>query len=72
MKKIIRFARIIIVIYLIESLAATIMWHAYPDQAWNIATHRGGLLILDWDQDGLWVTNPLTSYGDDWVAIYTR
>lgn len=63
---------IIIALYLVFSLAATAMWHAYPDQAWNIATHRGGLLILDWDQDGLWVTNPLTSYGDDWVAIYTR
>ena len=63
---------IIIALYIALSAAATIMWHAYPDQAWNIATHRGGLLILDWDQDGLWVTNPLTSYGDDWVAIYTR
>lgn len=63
---------IIIALYIALSATATIMWHVYPDKAWNIATHRGGLLILDWDQDGLWVTNPLTSYGDDWVAIYTR
>ena len=63
---------IIIALYLTLSLAATAMWHMYPDRSWDIATHRGGLLILDWDQDGLWVTNPLTNYGDDWVAIYTR
>lgn len=69
MKKVVA---IIIALYSALSATATIMWHVYPDHAWNIATHRGGLLILDWDQDGLWVTNPLTSYGDDWVAVYTR
>lgn len=69
MKKVVA---IIITLYIALSATATTMWHVYPDQAWNIATHRGGLLILDWEQDALWVTNPLTSYGDDWVAIYTR
>lgn len=69
MKKVIA---IIIALYIALSATATIMWHAYPDQAWSIAAHRGGLLILDLDQDGLWMLNPLTSYGDDWVAIYTR
>lgn len=61
-----------IALYLVFSLAATTMWHAYPDRSWDIATHRYGLLILDIDQDGVWMLNPFTSYGDDWVAIYTR
>lgn len=63
---------IVTALYLVFSLAATAMWHLYPDRSWVIATHRYGLLIFDIDQSGAWVLNPFTSYGDDWVAIYTR
>lgn len=69
MKKVVA---IIIALYIVFSIAATTMWHAYPDRSWDIATHRYGLLIFDASQDGVWVLNPLTNYGDDWVSIYTR
>lgn len=60
----------IIALYIALSAAATIMWHAYPEQSWHIATHRHGLLIFDCEKNCLWVTNPFTAYGDDWVLVY--
>ena len=64
--------------YLIASAVLTAAYHVAPRPTpdsetslpWEIATRRSGLLIVDVDASGVWMLNPLTSYGDDWLPIF--
>lgn len=55
-------------LYLALSMAASAAYNTCPQHAWNIAEHRGGLLIVSVDEDGIWLLNPLSNAGDDWLC----
>ena len=38
-----------------------------PNEAWGIAEHRNGLAIVSVDRDGVWLLNPLSIVGDEWL-----
>lgn len=55
-------------LYLALSMAASAAYNTCPQHAWDIAEHRGGLLIVSVDEDGIWLLNPLSNVGDDWLC----
>ena len=59
----------IVCVYVSMCAAINLLYHLFPDHAWNIALHRYGMLIFDMDQNGLWVLNPLSNLPDDWYQL---
>ena len=55
-------------LYLALSMAASAGYNTCPQHAWDIAEHRNGLLIVSVDEDGIWLLNPLSNAGDDWLC----
>ena len=55
-------------LYLALSMAASAAYNTCPQHAWDIAEHRNGLLIVSVDEDGIWLLNPLSNAGDDWLC----
>lgn len=57
----------LITLYVTLSLALSCAYNTMPDKAWEIAEHRNGLAIVSLDLDGIWLLNPLSTAGDDWL-----
>ena len=75
MKKLAKVLAFLLALYVIASAAITAAYNLapYPSRIpWEIATHRNGLLIFDADESGLYLLNPLSNYGDDWLVLYER
>lgn len=58
----------LIALYVTLSIALSGAYNTMPSKAWEIAEHRNGLAIVSVDHDGVWLLNPLTNVGDDWIA----
>lgn len=80
MKKICKTLAILLALYILASAATTAAYHLAPyptpelncSLPWEIATHRNGLLIFDYDETGLYLLNPANNYGDDWIVLLER
>lgn len=57
----------LIALYVTLSLALSSAYNAMPGKSWDIAEHRNGLAIVSVDHDGIWLLNPLSNAGDDWL-----
>lgn len=57
----------VLALYLAASLAASLLYNLFPFAAWDIASHRHGLLIVSFDQSGVWCLNPFSCAADDWI-----
>ena len=57
----------LIALYVTLSLALSSAYNALPPHAWDIAKHRNGLAIVSVGYDGIWLLNPLSIAGDDWL-----
>ena len=57
----------LIALYVTLSLALSSAYNAMHGKSWDIAEHRNGLAIVSVDHDGLWLLNPLSNAGDDWL-----
>ena len=57
----------LITLYVMLSLALSCAYNTMPNKAWKIAEHRNGLAIVSVDHDGIWLLNPLSIVGDDWL-----
>lgn len=55
-------------LYVTLSLAFSGPYNALSAHAWDIAEHRNGLAIISIDHDGVWLLNPLSTAGDDWLT----
>lgn len=54
-------------VYLALSIAASAAYNLFPFAAWDIASHRHGLIIVSFDQSGTWLLNPFSCAADDWL-----
>lgn len=54
-------------VYLALSIAASAAYNLFPAAAWDIASHRHGLVIVSFDQSGIWFLNPFSCAADDWL-----
>lgn len=70
MKKTINVLLIIAVLYIIMSAVFSFVYALFPSIAWDIATHRNGLAIVEISPSNGWMLNPFTNYGDDWIQLY--
>ena len=71
MRKLFRALRVVLLAYLVLSLAASLAYNALtrwgaPGSAWTLAEHSYGLLIVSVDSDGVWALSPFTRAGDGW------
>ena len=57
----------LIALYVTLSLALSGAYNAMPNKAWKIAEYRNGLAIVSVDRNGVWLLNPLSNVGDDWI-----
>lgn len=57
----------LIALYVTLSLALSSAYNAMPSKSWDIAERRNGLAIISVGHDGLWLLNPLSNAGDDWL-----
>lgn len=57
-------------VYLALSIAASAAYHLFPSAAWDIASHRNGLLIISVDDSGAWCLNPFSCAADDWIFSF--
>lgn len=57
----------LITLYITLSLALSGAYNTMPTKAWEIAEHRNGLAVVSLDRDGVWLLNPLSIAGDDWL-----
>lgn len=58
----------LIALYVTLSLALSSAYNAMPSKSWEIAEHRNGLAIVSVGRDGVWLLNPLSIAGDDWLT----
>lgn len=54
-------------LYMAASLAASLLYNLCPSAAWDIASHRHGLVIVSFDKSGVWLLNPFSCAADDWL-----
>lgn len=57
-------------VYLALSIAASAAYNLFPAAAWDIASHRHGLIIVSVDQSGIWFLNPFSCAADDWIFSF--
>ena len=55
--------------YLAASALISAAYSLFPDRAWDIASHRNGLTIIDADERGIYMLPPWNNYGDDWYQV---
>lgn len=70
MKKIVHSLIIGVALYIILSAIFSLMYALFPSIAWDVATHRNGLAIVEISRLEGWLLNPLTNYGDDWIQLF--
>ena len=58
----------LIALYVTLSIALSGAYNAMPGKSWDIAEHRNGLAVVSITQDGVWLLNPLSNVGDDWLT----
>lgn len=62
-----RFLSCFAAFYLFFSVAISVAYNVFPGAAWDIASHRCGLLVASVDADGVWFLNPFSGAADDWM-----
>lgn len=59
-----RIALFLLAVYLLASIGLSVVYNADKDNAWELAEHRSGLLVIGSDDNSIYILSPFCKWAD--------